>query len=57
MAGAVRALFTSGSLDKIKVFSMLGHEDGVVAFGDSISSAAMQLLGQIAITESIEQTN
>ena len=50
MAVAVQSLFTSGDLAKVQVFSMLGHKDGIVAFGDSISSAAMHLLEQIAKT-------
>ena len=52
MAHAVQELFISGRLLALQIFSMLGHEDGIVAFGASLSAAAMQLLTQLAKTES-----
>ena len=52
MALAVQDLFNSGRLASLQLFSMLGHEDGIVAFGSSISAAAMQLLTQLAKAES-----
>ncbi len=51
MALAVQDLFISGRLDSLQIFSMLGHEDGIVAFGGSLSAAAMQLLTQLAKIE------
>ncbi|MGD7033426.1 class II aldolase/adducin family protein [Methylotuvimicrobium buryatense] len=44
MARAVAELFQSGRLDDRPVFSMLGHQDGIVAFGDSIEHAAWLLI-------------
>jgi hypothetical protein len=35
---------------------MLGHEDGIVAFGESLASAAMTLMTQLAKALAIEQT-
>lgn len=55
MAEAVAYLFASGQLNKLPLFSMLGHEDGVVAFGESITSAAMTLITQFAKALTIEQ--
>lgn len=56
MAGAVERLFASGELKKMPIFSMLGHEDGIVAFGDSVTAAALTLLTQLANALAIEQT-
>ncbi|CCE23410.1 class II aldolase/adducin family protein [Methylotuvimicrobium alcaliphilum] len=44
MARAVAELFQSGRLDDRPVFSMLGHQDGIVAFGDSIEHAGWLLI-------------
>jgi ribulose-5-phosphate 4-epimerase/fuculose-1-phosphate aldolase len=48
MAEAVINLFNAGALGEKKIFSMLGHEDGVVAFGVSVASAANCLLSELA---------
>lgn len=56
MAEAVAQLFASGQLNKLPLFSMLGHEEGVVAFGESIASAAITLITQLAKAIAIEQT-
>lgn len=56
MAEAVAQLFASGELNKLPLFSMLGHEDGIVAFGDSMTSAAITLITQFAKALAIEQT-
>jgi ribulose-5-phosphate 4-epimerase/fuculose-1-phosphate aldolase len=48
MAQAVAELFVSGQLQSVGIFSMLGHEDGVVAFGPSLSAAACVLIEQLA---------
>ena len=56
MAAAVAELFASGQLSKLPIFSMLGHEDGIVAFGENLAAAAMTLLTQLAKALAIEQT-
>lgn len=56
MADAVACMFDAGDLDRLPLFSMLGHEDGIVAFGDSLAAAASTLLEQLAIALAIEQT-
>ncbi len=55
MANAVGHLFDSGRLQTCGLFSMLGHEDGIVAFGANLASAAELLIGQLANALSIEQ--
>lgn len=44
MAAAVKKLFTNGQLDTCSIFSMQGHEDGIVAFGRSLEAAAWALI-------------
>jgi len=39
----------------INVFTMLGHEDGVIAFGESLSAAAVALIKQLSAAFAIEQ--
>lgn len=56
MAHAVAELFQSGRLDDKKIFSMLGHQDGIVAFGDSIEHAAWLLIKALGDALSIEAT-
>jgi ribulose-5-phosphate 4-epimerase/fuculose-1-phosphate aldolase len=55
MATAVEQLFRSGSLTEISLFTMLGHEDGVVAFGRNIEEAAWELINYLALAIGIEQ--
>lgn len=55
MANAVCRLFDSGRLQTRGLFSMLGHEDGIVAFGASLLDAAELLIEQFANALSIEQ--
>lgn len=57
MAEAVANLFSSGQLACKPIFCMLGHEDGVVSFGDSLESAAITLLSQYAKALAVEQSN
>ena len=57
MAEAVRQLFVSGQLKNKPIFSMLGHEDGIVAFGESVTAAAIVLLTEFASSLAIEQCN
>ncbi|MCK9608118.1 MAG: class II aldolase/adducin family protein [Methylomonas sp.] len=56
MTEAVEQLFNSGQLNNLPIFSMLGHEDGIVAFGDSLASAAQTLLIPLAHALAIEQS-
>lgn len=55
MSTAVEALFDSGQLRSLPIFSMLGHEDGVVAFGATLDDAATTLLTQLTKAIAIEQ--
>lgn len=56
MARAVEHLFISGQLDSMPIFCMLGHEDGVVSFGETLESAAISLLTQYAYALALEQS-
>lgn len=56
MTEAVEQLFSSGQLKNLPIFSMLGHEDGIVAFGESLAEAAQTLLIQLANALAIEQS-
>lgn len=44
MAAAVAELFATGKLNAQPVFVMLGHEDGVIAYGHSITGASLVLV-------------
>lgn len=48
MAQAVQKLFVYGQLGCQGVFSMLGHEDGVVAFGKNMTTAAQLLISTLS---------
>lgn len=53
MAGEVKRLFDAGTLSETSVFAMAGHEDGIVAFGQTADEAGdglMQVLGQTPLT-------
>lgn len=54
MAVAVAELFKTGRMKQTPIFSMLGHQDGIVAFGDSIEQAAWQLIKALSDALSIE---
>ena len=56
MAIAVERLFQSGALGLTKLFTMLGHEDGVVAFGGNMQEAAWALIKQLSLAIGIEQS-
>lgn len=49
MAMAVEQLFQGGGLRQIPLFTMLGHEDGVVVFGKNMQEAALTLLKYLAL--------
>lgn len=55
MASAVAGLFASGKLQQAGLFSMLGHEDGIVAFGTTLPEASCLLVEQLAKAMAIEQ--
>jgi ribulose-5-phosphate 4-epimerase/fuculose-1-phosphate aldolase len=55
MVTAVEQIFKSGSLEMTSLFTMLGHEDGVVAFGRSMQEAALELINYLSLAISIEQ--
>ncbi|MFZ9611120.1 MAG: class II aldolase/adducin family protein [Methylococcales bacterium] len=50
MAVAVEQLFKEGGLDNPSVFSMLGHQDGVVALGKTMQEAALELISFLSLT-------
>jgi len=55
MALAVEQLLKSGQLETVGLFSMLGHEDGIVAYGDSLASAAHTLFKELVRAIAVEQ--
>jgi L-ribulose-5-phosphate 4-epimerase len=55
MATAVEQLFQSGELTQTSLFTMLGHEDGVVAFGKNMQEAAWELIKYLSMAIGIEQ--
>lgn len=55
MAVAVEQLFQSGKLAPASLFTMLGHEDGVVAFGRNMQEAAWELINCLSLSLGIEQ--
>jgi len=55
MAQAVTDLFNSGQLEAKRIFTMLGHEDGVVAFGASLAEAAELLIAELVKAIALEQ--
>ncbi len=55
MAIAVERLFQSGSLQTTSLFTMLGHEDGVVSFGGSMQKAAWELIKHLSLAIGLEQ--
>jgi ribulose-5-phosphate 4-epimerase/fuculose-1-phosphate aldolase len=54
MAEAVLALFARNVLTEKPIFVMLGHEDGIVAIGDSIADASMVLIRTLALAMEID---
>jgi ribulose-5-phosphate 4-epimerase/fuculose-1-phosphate aldolase len=55
MATAVEQLFQSGSLQQTSLFTLLGHEDGVVSFGRNMQEAAWELIKYLSMAIGIEQ--
>lgn len=48
MAYAIAQLFNSGQLQQQAIFTMLGHEDGVIAFGQNFPQAALMMINTLA---------
>jgi L-ribulose-5-phosphate 4-epimerase len=55
MALAVEQLFQTGNLHQISLFTMLGHEDGVVSFGKTMGEAAWEMTKYLSLAIGIEQ--
>ena len=55
MAIAVEQLFQSGDLQRTSLFTMLGHEDGVVSFGVNMQEAAWELIKCLSLAIGILQ--
>ena len=55
MAEEVKRLFRTAPLQSTGVFSMLGHEDGIIAFSDSMEKAAGLLINLYSRALAIEQ--
>ena len=55
MALAVEQLFQSGNVQQISLFTLLGHEDGVVSFGRNMGEAAWELIKYLSLAIGIEQ--
>lgn len=55
MALAVESLLDSERCRQIAVFSMLGHQDGIVAFGSDLAAAVQLLMIQLSRAVAIEQ--
>jgi L-ribulose-5-phosphate 4-epimerase len=53
MAEAVLALFARNQLGESPIFVMLGHDDGIVSFGDSIADASQALIRTLAFAMQI----
>lgn len=49
MAGAVRRLFQSAGLNRQGIFAMLGHQDGVITFGNTARQAGQTLIDNLAL--------
>ncbi|MDQ7090332.1 MAG: class II aldolase/adducin family protein [Methylococcales bacterium] len=55
MAFAMNHLFEQEKWQATTVFSLLGHEDGVIAFGENLHQAANALIEQFSLALAIEQ--
>jgi len=53
MAEAVSQLFQSEQLKQASIFTMLGHEDGVVAFGHDFAQTACALINILAASKQL----
>lgn len=49
MADEIAAMYHSGALTQTQLFMMGGHEDGVIAFGETIEQAGSALIKQLSL--------
>ncbi len=56
MAQAVTQLFQSDKLNKQPIFTMLGHEDGVITFGKDFPEAAFAMINTLAKARQLTTT-
>lgn len=54
MAAEVARLYTETNLAQQRIFSMGGHEDGIVAFGESAEEAGQSLLAALAAAQRLQ---
>ena len=54
MAYAISQLFLSGQLEQQNVFTMLGHEDGVISFGNDFPHAAFAMINTLASAKQLD---
>lgn len=47
MARAIRQLFSSGKLNQQHLFTLLGHQDGVISFGKNFQQAAYAMINTL----------
>ncbi len=55
MANEVKRLFQSSIKENTAIFSMLGHEDGIIAFSNSMEKAASALIKLFSSAIKLEQ--
>lgn len=49
MAYAISQIFNAGQLEQQALFTMLGHEDGVISFGQNFPQAACSMINTLAM--------
>ena len=49
MAEEIAGLYRSGKLSKARLFIMGGHQDGVIAYGETIEQAGAALIAQLSL--------
>lgn len=54
MAYAISNLFKSGQLKHQAIFSMLGHEDGIISFGENFPQAAFAMINTLARAKQLD---
>ena len=54
MAHAISELFNSGQLNQQALFTMLGHEDGVISFGENFPQAAFTMINTLASAKQLD---
>lgn len=57
MAAEVKLLFRSSFKEPFSIFSMLGHEDGIIAFSDTMEKAVSSLILLYAQALTLEKNN